>query len=92
VEKDELVVKVAEYRPAEKKIIVRVENAGPSFGRVLEAEVGSARDRSTQGGFPVFPFSQRQVEIPWEAASEPTKLQLRLAHFKLEQGVTSVTP
>jgi hypothetical protein len=92
VEKDELVVKVAEYRPAEKKIIVRVENAGPSFGRVLEAEVGSAREKSTQGGFPVFPFSQRQVEIPWEAASEPTKLQLRLAHFKLEQGVTSVTP
>lgn len=92
VEKEELVVKVAEYRPAEKKVIVRVENAGPSFGRVLEAEVGSARDKSTQGGFPVFPFSQRQVEIPWEAAGEPTKLQLRLAHFKLEQGVTSVTP
>jgi hypothetical protein len=92
VEKGELVVKVAEYRPAEKKVIVRVENSGPSFGRVLEAEVGSAREKSTQGGFPVFPFSQRQVEIPWEAAGEPTKLQLRLAHFKLEQGVTSVTP
>jgi hypothetical protein len=92
VEKEELVVKVAEYRAAEKKVIVRVENSGPSFGRVLQAEVGSTRDKSTQGGFPVFPFSQRQVEIPWEAASEPTKLQLRLTHFKLEQGVTSVTP
>ena len=92
VQKDELVVKVAEYRPAEKKVIVRVENAGPSFGRVLEADVSSAKDKSTQGGFPVFPFSQRQVEIPWEAASDPAKLQLRLTHFKLEQGVTSATP
>jgi len=92
VQKDELVVKVAEYRPAEKKVIVRVENAGPSFVRVLEADVSSAKDKSTQGGFPVFPFSQRQVEIPWEAASDPAKLQLRLTHFKLEQGVTSATP
>ncbi|PYU18005.1 MAG: hypothetical protein DMG32_26735, partial [Acidobacteria bacterium] len=92
VQKDELSVKVAEYRPAEKKVIVRVENAGPSFGRVLEAEVSSAKDKSTQGGFPVFPFSQRQVEIPWEAASDPAKLQLHLAHFKLEQGVISATP
>ena len=92
VQKQELIVKVAEYRPAEKKVIVRVENAGPSFGRVLEAEVGSARDKSTLSGFPVFPFSQRQVEIPWEAASEPAKLQLRLTHFKLEQGVINVTP
>jgi hypothetical protein len=91
VQKEELVVKVAEYRPAEKKVIVRVENAGPSFGRVLEADVSSAKDKSTQGGFPVFPFSQRQVEIPWEAASDPAKLQLHLMHFKLEQGVISAT-
>jgi hypothetical protein len=92
VQKGELVVKVAEYRPAEKKVMVRVENAGPSFGRVLEAEVSSPKDKSTQGGFPIFPFSQRQVEIPWEATSDPDKLQLHLTHFKLEQGVTSATP
>ena len=92
VQKQELVVKVAEYRPGEKKIIVRVENAGPSFGRVLEAQVSSAKDKSIQAGFPIFPFSQRQVEISWEAASDPAKLQLHLAHFKLEQGVTNATP
>jgi hypothetical protein len=90
VQKDELNVKLAEYRPAEKKVIVRVENAGPAFGRVLEAEVSSTKDKATQGGFPVFPFSPRQVEIPWEAASDPAKLQLHLAHFNLEQGVSSV--
>jgi hypothetical protein len=92
VQKEELAVKVAEYRATEKKVIVRVENAGPSFGRILESEVTSAKDKSTQGGFPVFPYSQRQVEIPWEAGSDPSKLQLRLTHFKLEQGVTSATP
>jgi hypothetical protein len=92
VQREELVVKVAEYRQAEKKVVVRVENAGPSFGRILEAQVSSSKDKSTQGGFPIFPFSQRQVEIPWEAATDPTKVQLHLENFKMEQGVTSATP
>lgn len=89
LQKDELTVKVAEYRPAEKRVIVRVENTGPSFGRVLESAASSTGNRATQGGFPVFPFSQRQVEIPWDASSGPTKLELRLAHFKLEHGVAT---
>ncbi len=46
LQKEELMVKVAEYRPAEKKVVVRVENAGPSFGRVLDAEVSSGRDKA----------------------------------------------
>ena len=92
VQKEELIVRAAEYRPGEKKIIVRVENTGPSFGRILEADVTSMKDRATQGGFPVFPFSQRQIDIPWEGGGSPSKLQLRLSHFKLEQGVTSATP
>ncbi len=92
LQKDELVVRVAEYRAGEKKVIVRVENTGPSFGRVLEADVTSVKDRATQGGFPVFPFSQRQVEIPWDASGNPSKLALRLAHFKLEQGLASSKP
>jgi hypothetical protein len=89
LQKDELVVKVAEFHPAEKKVVVRVENTGPSFGRVLESDVTSTKDKSTQGGFPVFPFSQRQVEIPWDASGDPAKLQLRLAHFKLDHGVAT---
>ena len=92
LKKDELVVRVAEYHPGENKVVIRVENTGPSFGRVLEADVTSGRGRSTQGGFPVFPFSQRQVEIPWDVAEHPSKLQLRLAHFRLEQGVASIAP
>jgi hypothetical protein len=92
LQKEELLVKVAEYRPTEKKIVVRVENSGPSFGRVLEADVTGAKDKASQGGFPVFPFSEREVEIPWEGQSDPAKLQLRLMNFKLEQGVTSAAP
>lgn len=92
VQNGELVVRTAEYRPAEKKVVVRVENTGPAFGRVLEADVTSLGDRATQGGFPVFPFSQRQVEIAWDGRGSPSKVELRLAHFKMEQGVTSTAP
>jgi len=92
LQKNELVVRVAEYHPAENKVVVRVENTGPSFGRILETDVTSGRDRSSQSGFPVFPFSQRQVEIPWDATGNPSKLHLRLARFGLEQPVATTTP
>ena len=36
LQKEELIVRAAEYRASEKKIVVRVENIGPSFGRVLK--------------------------------------------------------
>ena len=90
--KDELIVKMVEYHPAERKVVVRVENNGSSFGRVLEADVRSTREQATQSGFPVFPFSERQIEIPWEGPSSPAKLLLRLAHFRLEQAVNDTTP
>lgn len=90
--KDDLMIKMAEYHPTEKKVVFRVENNGSSFGRVLEADVTSARERAAQGGFPVFPFSERQIEIPWEGPSSPARLLLRLAHFRLEQAVNDTAP
>lgn len=90
--KDQLTIKMAEYHPTEKEVVVRVENAGPSFGRVLEADVTSPKDRATEGGFPVFPFSERQIEIPWDGPSIPTKLLLRLTHFRLEQALNHSAP
>jgi len=92
LQREELVVRAAEYYPSQKKVVIRVENMGPSFGRVLEADVTSFKNTATQGGFPVFPYSQRQVDIPWDAPGNPSKLLLRLAHFKFEQGVTSANP
>ncbi len=87
VRKDELLVKIAAYHPQDKKVIVRVENTGPSFGRVLEAVVTSDKGKAMSNGFPVFPHREREVEIPWEASDGPAKLVLRLEHFRLEHEI-----
>src|SRR5436853_496452 len=71
VRKGELLVKTAEYRPKDKKVIVRVENTGPSFGRVKGVDVTSNKGRATSNGFPVYPHREREVEIPWEASDGP---------------------
>ncbi|HEY6249398.1 MAG TPA: hypothetical protein VI685_05525 [Candidatus Angelobacter sp.] len=92
VRKDELVVKIAEYRPQDRKVVVRVENTGPAFGRVLQADVTSAKGKATSNGFPVFPHREREVEIPWEANDGPAKLVLHLEHFHLEHAVGSSSP
>ena len=94
VQKSDLVIKVAEFRPTEQKVLVRVENNGPTFGRILEADVSSSvgRGKVTNNGFPVFPHSQRQVEIPWDSADVPKKLTLHLGRFSLEQPIRTAFP
>ena len=92
VRKEELQVKIAEYHPEDRKVVVRVENTGPAFGRVLQTDVTSAKGKATSNGFPVFPHREREIEIPWEAADGPAKLVLRLEHFHLEHAVGSSNP
>lgn len=92
IQKDELTVVASEYLARDKKVLVKVRNAGSAFGRVLESDVSNGRTQDTQGGFPLFPLSDRQVEIPWTADVNPTKIVLHLEHFTLEQSVTRVEP
>ena len=92
VKKEELVVKAAKYDRAAKVVNVRVENAGPTFCRVLEADVTSVQDKATINGFPVFPHSEREVAIPWTGTAGPTKLILQLQPFRLEQAIESAAP
>jgi hypothetical protein len=92
VKKGELVIRAASYDPGSKIVTVRVENTGPTFCRVLTADVTSAKDKADSNGFPLFPHSQRQVEIPWAGKDQPGKLTLLLQHFRLEQPIGSATP
>jgi hypothetical protein len=92
IRKEELQIKVAEYRPEDKKVIVRVENTGPSFGRILEADATSGKAKTSSNGFPVFPHCEREVEIPWESSDGPEKVILRLERFRLEHGIGVATP
>jgi len=89
VQKSDLVITVAEFRPFEQKVLVRVENNGPSFGRVLEADVSSSAvaEKVTNNGFPVFPHSQRQVEFPWKSGEVPKKIVLHFGRFSVEQPI-----
>lgn len=88
IQKNELTVITSEYLTKDNKVLVRVRNAGNAFGRVLESDVSNGGARATQGGFPLFPQSERQVEIPWTAGVSPSKLVLRLEHFTLEHSVS----
>jgi hypothetical protein len=92
VKKEELTVKTAKYDPQAKVVTVRVQNTGPAFCRVLEADVTSVRDQATSNGFPVFPHSEREIEIPWPGSAGPNKVVLQLEPFHLEQGIQSIAP
>jgi hypothetical protein len=92
VKKEELTVKTAKYDPQAKVVTVRVENTGSAFCRVLEADVTSLRDQAISNGFPVFPHSERKIEIPWSGTAGPNKVVLQLEPFHLEQAIQSTSP
>jgi len=92
VKKEELVVKTAKFDPQAKIVTVRVQNTGPAFCRVLEASVTSLRDQANSNGFPVFPHSEREIEIPWSGTAGPNKVILQLEPFHLEQAIQSTAP
>lgn len=90
VKKDDLVVKAAEFHPIEQKVVLRVENTGSAFGRILEADIGAGKDKITNNGFPVFPHRERQIEIPWTSYEAPRKVTLRLKKFSFEEPIKAV--
>lgn len=89
--KEDLIFKAAKYDPQTKTVTVRIENTGPVFCRVLEADATSVQEKSSGNGFPVFPHSERQVDLPWTAKGDPTKVILQLQRFHLEQPVESAS-
>ena len=90
IQKNEVTVVASEYLAKDKKVLVKVRNAGSAFGRVLESVVSNGHAQANQNGFPLFPQSERQIEIPWTADVNPSKLVLRLEHFTLEHSVAQV--
>ena len=92
LQKGNLSIVRAQYLPQAKKVVIRVANSGDVFGRVLEADVQGRKTKATQGGFPLFPNSERQVEIPWQAASVPSKVVLHFDRFTMETEVQGATP
>ncbi|HLK33239.1 MAG TPA: hypothetical protein VKT29_09130 [Terriglobales bacterium] len=90
LQKAELSIVRAEYLPQSKKVVLRVANAGNAFGRVLEADVDGGKAKASEGGFPLFPNSQRQVEISWQSASVPRRLVLHFDRFTMETAIQGV--
>ena len=87
LQKAELSIVRAQYQPESKKVIIRVANSGGAFGRVLEADVQGSHAKASESGFPLFPNSERQVEIPWQSAGLPSKVVLHFDRFTMETEV-----
>ena len=85
LQKSEIAIRRAEFRPAEKRVVLDVENTGTSFGRVLYSELHSTHNKAEGSGFPLFPRSHRQIELAWDGKEPPEKLVLRFQQFSVEQ-------
>jgi hypothetical protein len=90
--KSDVVVDQLEFKPAEKKLIVGVENTGNSFGRVEETVVMFGKKKHEAPGFPVFPHKRRIMEIALEEGETPSSVVLQFQNFKVEETLRTSTP
>lgn len=82
----EVAVRAFEFDSTAKRVRVELENTGGALGRVLSSEVSAVDRKPIPGGaFPLFPHSQRNLEIPWNDQTSPEKVVLRFAHFTVEE-------
>ena len=89
LQKSDLTVQTAEFRPSDGKVVIEVSNSGPNFGRVMSVDVTGHGQSANLNGFPVFPNSKRRVEMDWKSKELPEKAVLRLEKFTLQQSVAT---
>ena len=92
VGKSDIQVDRLEFKPAEKKLIVEVENTSENFGRVQQTVVAFGKKKQEAPGFPIFPHRKRIMEISLEQNEPPTGVVLEFANFKVEEKVQALTP
>lgn len=90
--KSDIVVDQLEFKAAEKKLVVGVENTGDKFGRVEETVVMFGKKKQEASGFPVFPHKRRVMEIALEEGQTPSSVVLQFQNFKVEEALRASTP
>ncbi len=91
VGKSDIQVDRLEFKPAEKKLIVEVENTSENFGRVQQTVVAFGKKKQEAPGFPIFPHRKRIMEIALEQNEPPTGVVLEFTNFKVEEKVQALT-
>lgn len=89
VDKSQVHVTRAEYLADSKAVLLEVENTGDYFGRVQQTFVAAGKKKQEAPGFPVFPHSRRQLQVPLENTAIPDHVILEFPNFKLEEKLGS---
>jgi hypothetical protein len=79
----------AEFEPEVHKVLIEVENTGDYFGRAMQTVVAAGHKKREGPGFPVFPRSKRQIEVPIDEMEHPDEVVVDFQRFKLKEKLSS---
>ena len=83
--REDIVVRAFLFDSTKKRIRFKIENVGTRLGRCNDGTVRSAgSDAIGVPSFPLFPHFFRWVELPWNAARPPERLELKFEKFTLQ--------
>jgi hypothetical protein len=89
--RSDILVRDLTYNASTKKLTANVTNNSFGLGRVQMVHATGGRSSLDSAGFPLLPGASRQIELDWKEPSPPTNMELRFAHFNLNQPVVTLT-
>ena len=87
--KGDIAVSHATYSGQAKEVSCDLQNTSPDLGRVQQIRVIGGHVSDTGAGFPMLPGDSRHVELKWDGAEPPQKLEVEFKHFTLQQTLTA---
>jgi hypothetical protein len=89
LDKEDIALSRAVYSGQAKEVTCDLHNTSPDLGRVQQIRVIGGHTSATAAGFPMLPGDSRHVELKWEGATPPQKLEVEFQHFTLQQTLTA---
>ncbi len=81
----------AQYAMRLNQVIITLDNIGPNLGRVLTWQLISKHGKKVFPGFPLLPYSRRQLQSDWDASTPPEYILLQFQHFSLREPLRPIS-
>ena len=87
LEKQDVMIKSADYSPQKHKAIIVLANNSTKLGRAQEWQVSGKATKTVNPGFPLLPQSERRLELDWNSPTPPDVFLVRFDHFILQEDL-----
>jgi hypothetical protein len=87
LQESDIGVRLVDFAPDRRLVIVDVWNTGQEFGRVIASEIRGAGHKKTGESFPLLPGGRRRLEMEWDGSEPPDAIVLKTRSYVVQRAL-----